>query len=208
MEEPPVQSEPTEARSRKRRGNQWAILGAIAGVVAAVAAVLALTSSSGSAPMQNQGSGNTGCQVDGSNNVIICPGSAGSQDQEAQIRTDAARGGEQPPQGPGPWLYVTLGTRGIGLKVRTTNTATGTQVGGLAPGHLAYAVCKSDSGFDPEPGSGLGTTWLKIRWPADAAGGGFYESQPGLTTTAWAYGGYLVPVHHNGGIPMCPPGSP
>ena len=95
------------------------------------------------------------------------------------------------------------GHLGQGLKVRSTNVAAGEQLGGLAAHYPAWAVCQARSNFDPDPTTGTGPVWLKIKWDQQQPSGEFHESNSGAKTTGWAYRGYLVPVGHNGDIPDC-----
>ncbi len=108
-----------------------------------------------------------------------------------------------PPKGPGPWPFQVLGTEELGLKVRTTNVLEGKQIGAVPPRNTVWALCKANSGWDPDPSTGNGPIWLKIKWEHRTPSTEFFQSDPAATSTAWVYGAYAKPVGHNGNIPLC-----
>lgn len=181
--------------------HKWVKLGIVAGVIAAVAAVVGLSrSDSSSSEVSQTGTGNVNCMVDGKGNSVECKGKSPEQVHEQELIADAEEDRNSPPLGNGPWPFAVVRDQNIGLKVRTTNTAEGMQIGGLAHLHTAWAVCKQRSGFDPE---GLGDLWYKIKWDNQQRSTAFFESETGATDTGWVISSYLVPVNHNGNIPDC-----
>lgn len=176
----------------------WMKVGVVAAVLAAIIAAVALMA----------GGVNTkqDCNIEGDGNIVQChslgegvPGEA----VDKKLREDAARFADVEPKGNGPWPFAVVGTLDQGLKVRSTNVADGEQLGGLAPHYVAWAVCQARSEFDPDPTTGTGPVWLKIKWEQQEPSDEFHESDSGAKATAWAYRGYLVPIGHNGDIPAC-----
>ena len=172
----------------------WVAVGAVAAVAAAGIAFVALFSDR-----------DGGCTVSGNNNDCTYQETVESIEakREREVLEISARSADVPPKGDGPWPFVVAKTQGIGLKVRTTPTAEGVTINGLAELHTAWAVCRQNSGFDPDPATGNGPVWLKIKWDHQTPGSEILESDLSAKATGWAYGGYLVPVGHNGSIPPC-----
>lgn len=156
-------------------------------------------------PRQDPRLNDANCAVHGEANVVKCsdetevPG----QSVDAILRADARRFVNVPPTGQGPWPFAVVGTFDVGLKVRSTNAADGKGLGGLAPHHIAWAVCQHRSAFDPDPTTGTGPIWLKVKWEQQEPSTAFFDSDPSATATAWVYRGFLIPVGHNGNIPDC-----
>lgn len=155
-------------------------------------------------------SGNAGgdalnCSVEGDGNLVSCSGNKGppTQSIDDKLMADAERFADVPPQRPGPWPFAVVRTLDLGLRVRSTNAVSGEALGALAPHHVAWAVCQERSAFDPDPTTGIGPVWLKIKWDQQEPSTSFHQSNPDATATAWAYRGYLVPVGHSGDIPQC-----
>ncbi len=103
----------------------------------------------------------------------------------------------------GPWPFIVYDDGGIGLKVRTTNTIDGVQIGGIPTKNTAWVICKETSDFNPDPERGVGALWYRVAWPTDTASTEYYISQPSDPHKGWAFAGYLDPVGHNGDVPTC-----
>jgi len=182
----------------------WVKVGVVAAVVAAIVGTIAITRSGGGDITQATSGGSTGCVVKGDNVTVDCRGSEiPGQTIDDKLIADAQRFTSMPPKGDGPWPFAVVKTLNIGLKVRSTNVTQGEQLGGLAPHHVAWAVCQVQSNFDPDPSTGAGPQWIRIKWDQQQPSTAFFESSSGAEKTAWAYRGYLTPVGHNGEIPRC-----
>lgn len=185
----------------------WTKVGGAAGVIAALAAIVGLFL------MRSDSSDVSASTGGGDARIVNCPDAQGSSctyqeaaehiedKREEEILAESRKSADTPPKGDGPWPFAVVGTRGIGLKVRTTGTAEGTHINGLADHHTAWAVCQQDTGFEPDPGSG--SVWLQIKWDHQEPGTAFVESEFSAEQTAWAYAAYLVPIGHDGDIPTC-----
>ena len=103
----------------------------------------------------------------------------------------------------GPWPFIVYADDGIGLKVRTTNTVEGVQIGGLSTRNTAWVFCQEVSDFNPDPEREVGALWYQIAWPTEEPSTEYFTSQPSDPYTGWAFGGYLDPVGHNGDVPAC-----
>jgi hypothetical protein len=119
--------------------------------------------------------------VQGDGNTVTCQGAAGLPGAaiDERLMADAAAFADVPPEGDGPWPFAVVNTLDQGLKVRTTNTRDGDQLGGLAPHHVAWAVCKTTSDFDPDHTTRSGPIWLQIKWDQHTPSSDFYKSRPG-----------------------------
>lgn len=146
------------------------------------------------------------CTADGTTIEIDCrwidqlpdPARVNSQEIVDKARAFA----DVPPTGAGPWPFAVANSR-IGLKVRSTNVMEAEQLGGIQELHVAWVVCQEDSGFDPDPTTGAGSLWYKVKWDQQTPTTAFSESAPNADGTAWAYSGYLYPTGHNGDVPAC-----
>lgn len=177
-------------------------VGVIATIVGAAAAVLLFVWPGGSDTTTTQTTGNN-CPGDRTTCTYTQTLEPIESKREAEVLADSRTWADTPPKGDGPWPFVVVRTLGKGLKVRTTNTAQGDHINGLAELDQAWAVCQENSGFDPDPGTGAGPVWLKIKWAHQTPGTDFRVSDLNAKETGWAYRGYLVPIGHNGDIPQC-----
>lgn len=182
------------------KDSPWVKAGAGAAVLAAIVALVAIILGGND---REQHVNNGSCNVQGDSNNVNCPEGIPGQSLDEKLREDAERYADVEPTGDGPWPFAVVGTLDQGLKVRSTNVAEGEQLGGLAPHYPAWAVCQARSNFDPDPTTGTGPVWLKIKWDQQEPSDEFHPSNSGAKTTAWAYRGFLVPVGHNGDIPDC-----
>ena len=178
----------------------WRIVAAITAIITAAATVALLF-------VADEGGG--GPDVQNQNGVICIADEAhcytlpDPQESDAQeLLNEAARFADVPPEGEGPWPFAVAGSD-IGLKVRSTNVLEAVQLGGIAELHSAWVDCVETTGFDPDPTTGVGPRWYRVRWAHQEPSDEFHQSDPGADTTAWAYAGYLVPVGHNGDVPAC-----
>lgn len=179
----------------------WTRVGVVAGVVAAVAAVAAL----GVARSSSSAKSNSGNECSGDReSIVTCYQEAAkpaSMLHEDEVIADAARHRDDPPVGQGPWPFVVVRDLDKGLKVRTSNTVDGIQIGALAHLNTAWAFCQAHSGFDPERN---GDVWFQIGWNHQQPDStDYFESEPGATGRGWVHSYYLAPVNHNGAIPPC-----
>jgi hypothetical protein len=175
--------------------------------VATAALVIVSGKDSGSDTSADDGGVNIQCTINGEElSGETCKYEASVPDpeeaDEAEVRQAAEEFADMPPKGDGPWPFVVTGSE-IGLKVRSTNTREGEQLGGLDELHTAWVICKAVSDFDADPSTDVGPLWYKIGWTQQQPSTGFFESTPTTEQTAWAYAGYLVPSGHNGAVPDC-----
>jgi hypothetical protein len=190
------------------RSTTWVRVGVIAGVVAAAVATIGLVANRSGQTNNAKVEGSAGtCQVNGSSNIVTCQYQNEAQAAEGKtedlILQESQRSIAIPPQGTGPWPFIVVHDFGMGLKVRTTDTAEGIQIGGIPTHHTVWAVCQQNSGFDPAPETRNGPIWLKVKWANMSPGENFFESEISAPSTGWAYKGYLVPLGHDGQIPTC-----
>jgi hypothetical protein len=190
------------------RSSIWARVGVVAGVVAAVVAIVAIfLTRSGQSNKAKVGGSASNCQVNGNSNTVTCDYQNKAQGAEGQtedlILAESQKSMSIPPRGNGPWPFIVVHDFGMGLKVRTTDTPEGVQIGGIPSHHTVWAVCQQNSGFDPAPETGNGPVWLKVKWANTSPGQNFFESEISAQSTGWAYKGYVVPLGHNGQIPAC-----
>lgn len=127
---------------------------------------------------------------------------------EEEIRDDATQWADVEPTGAGPWsMIVTAGgdaPEPLGLKVRSSPTADGIQIGSVPDRMFVVAVCRIDSGFDPFPGLyDHGSVWFGIRWPTLEPGTGFLNSTRTDPYIGYVWSGAVVPQGTNGNFPGC-----
>ncbi len=120
---------------------------------------------------------------------------------ERQLRDSGTRYAQVSPQGPAPWAFIVVADPSLGLKVRTSGLADGSQIGTAAFNAEVWAECRQDTGFNA--GEPSGSVWYRIRWPNETPTIEFFNSSPGDSGEGWVYGGLLVPAGHNGDIPDC-----
>jgi hypothetical protein len=195
--------------AKKRSPNIKYVVAAATALTAIATAALVIVSGkdSGSDTRADDGGVNFQCTINGEElSGETCKYEASVPDpeetDEAEVRQAAEDFVNTPPNGEGPWPFVVAGSE-IGLKVRSTNTREGEQLGGLDELHTAWVICKAVSDFDADPSTGVGPRWYKIGWTQQQPSSGFFESTPTTEQTAWAYAGYLVPSGHNGDVPGC-----
>jgi hypothetical protein len=113
--------------------DMWARVGVIAAVVAAIAALLALfLYQSNHSNVTEAGDGGA-CAASGEGSFASCDQylqEAPKSNEEIAI-SESQKFSDVEPSGSGPWPFIVVRTRGIGLQVRTTNTADGEQIGTL-----------------------------------------------------------------------------
>lgn len=143
------------------------------------------------------------CRVDVGSEAYCAAAESSKDKTEQEILRYSSQFADRPPVGSGPWPYVVVGTQDLGLRVRSTNVDEGVSLGALAPLATAWALCRAESSFDPDPPSKRGAVWLKVKWDQIGPSDDFHDSRPSASATGWAYAGYLVPVGHNGSIPDC-----
>lgn len=131
----------------------WIKIGTIAGVIAAAATVVGLVLVRSNTNNGNQCSADRGGSVECYKDAIP----PASERNEAKLIEDAKNYVGKPPVGVGPWPFVVVRDLEKGLKVRTNNLVSGTQIGALPHLNTAWAVCKQHSGFDPEGNGDSGT---------------------------------------------------
>jgi len=198
-----------------RRSLSWTVG---ASLVAAVALGTALAPSDPSpaptAPASSETRTNSGVSIEGNNNTNNGNTTYNSYVQqylqeipdaanEKAVREAAAKYATVSPSGAGPWPFVSIANRDLGLKVRSTPYMDGVQIGSIATGAPAWAICRLSTGFNPQPGDPNGDTWFKIKWPRNAQTKEFDNSSPSDEFYGWVYGGLIVPLGHSGGIPTC-----
>lgn len=187
----------------------WTAIGALAAVLAAGVGIMSLRSGDVGEQRQATAEGEDGntCVNTGEGSQTcdygpILEDLAGRT--ERQIIESAEGFGAAPPVGDAPWPFVVVGTAPIGLKVRTTNAEIGTQIGAIANLNSAWAWCQEQSEFDPVPGDENGAVWFQIAWDHQEPNETDYlQSESSATARGWIYGGFVVPVGHNGVIPNC-----
>lgn len=193
----------------KNESANWIAIGGI--IVAVAAVVIAAFQFTGvdEPPVDSKIEGNQSQTCSGTN-VTCTYGGAIEKAVDAtaeELRTSATQG--PPPAANGPWPFLVLGTadgddQQSGLKIRSSNTAEATQTGWALERDVLWSDCTEDSGFDPDPATQNGSIWHKVRWPTNSASEAPDESSIDDRYFGWAYGGYLVPIGHNGAIPLCP----
>jgi hypothetical protein len=182
---------------------RWKAVLGLAAVVTAVGTVgLVVVSRDGGNTTVNTNS----CPTEGTNNDVACHWDQYLPDPsevDAQKIIDSSRKyADKPPTGDGPWPFAVAGSD-IGLKVRSSNVVNGEQLGGIQELHVAWVVCRVDSGWNPDPSTHGGSIWYQIRWTEHTPSTAYFESSPNADGTAWAYSGYLYPTGHNGQVPWC-----
>lgn len=181
----------------------WTAAGVVvAGVIGVITIALMVQSPAG-AQVTGGGtaiSGSTGVTVN--NDFVTFQQQAPSGSSPAEVRAAAQRYTDvAPPAGPAPFRVVDAGEKG--LKVRTTGTLEGTQVGSAADGAVLWASCRAVTDFDPVLTDDIGAEWLLVQWPTAVPGSEFRNSEPGSPERGWVYAGYTVPAGHNGRVPEC-----
>jgi hypothetical protein len=159
----------------------WKPFFAAAAAVTAVATVgLVVVTNGGDETTTNVTNGNN-CAAEGASAKVECPWNQYFPDpakENAQDVVDKAREfADVPPSGDGPWPFAVANSV-IGLKVRSSNVVEGEQLGGIQELHVAWVVCKANSGFDPDPTTGVGSLWYKVKWDQHTLSTAFYESAP------------------------------
>lgn len=143
----------------------------------------------------------------GNHDVVTCQyledAAALSHSSESDVLAASKSAASRLPMGSGPWPFVVVRTRGIGLKVRTTPLPMGEQIGSLSELDPVWVTCRRDSDFDPDPSTGNGPIWFQVTWSDERLGSDFRHSQYTAASTGWAYGGYLVPIGQDGEVPDC-----
>lgn len=190
-----------------RRTLVWTIVGIIVAALSGVFAFLQLVDDK---PTQSvEGSANQVVQGGGAitNNyfreVDEFKGALPPNPGAAQIRKSAEQYAEVNPDGTGPWPFVVVADPNLGLKVRTTGTTDGVQVGTAAYNTSVWVECRKDTGFNPAPGDPNGAMWYRVKWPSEQSTSRFYNSSPGDRFDQWVYGGLIVPIGQNGKVPAC-----
>lgn len=189
--------------SFNRRVALWTLIIAALGVIAAL---LAVFWPSGSPAITGEIPG-TGCVQVGANPTCIVNDvrdlSQQAGDNDELFKAEVAKRSTANPTGPGPWPYVVVDAAQLGLKIRSTNDATGTQIGSATNRLTLWVDCISTSTFDPEPPSGAGPAWLRVRWPNSKPTNQYFNSEPNQPDRGYAYAGHAIPYGHNGKIPTC-----
>jgi hypothetical protein len=126
-----------------------------------------------------------------------------NRDKAQDIREAAKKYARINPQSNGPWPFVVVADSSLGLKVRTSGLAQGVQVGSVAFKAPLWIECKRDTGFNPEPDNPNGSVWYQTKWPNDQPTTEYFNSSPADQFQQWVYGGLIVPVGHNGNVPVC-----
>jgi hypothetical protein len=201
-------------------------VGLAAGIVAALAGVAAVVimignggsdadgsisaEQSGEGNVLQAGEGNNSCVNESEGSVQTCIfGPHISTAEVASVEELQQQRFDESPQDViknGPWPFIVYDTEEptlMGLKVRSSNTADGVQLGAIVDRGTAWVDCREDSGFDPDPVRGVGGLWYRVRWPSEEPSNSYLESEPSSPYAAWAFAGYLAPVGHNGQVPEC-----
>jgi hypothetical protein len=183
-----------------------AVVAAAATVLTVIVTVLPTETESDNA------TGSNSCIVNGSQGSCIVDSSSTELLQDPNAEVDQTRrrleeaGRNSTPTGTGPWQFVVLGTKDLGLKIRSNAGRSGSQIGSLAEKSTAWVECQIRNDFDPVGAAGPGPVWYKIRWPNRTSTTQFFNSEPRSPYRGWGYKHYLIPFGHNGLIPQCADG--
>lgn len=150
------------------------------------------------------------CQQSGSGNTQICDSAPPRVDPSADSKA-ASRGifRNVPPVGSGPWPFVILndniGSQNVGQYVLSAPNRHGHHIGLALHASTVWVECRLTSDFDPDPSSGNGPQWLRIRWSADPA---TTTNAPGTSSPSdrhrgYVYAAYPAPDGSNGEVPAC-----
>ena len=195
----------TRALSWKRVVLATALLAAVAPIVTAVLGLWpsspgqSQTSSvSGTANQVNQAQSQVSVGPGGC--VAINDSTCGTSPEaavERRRRAEALPGAQSAPTGTGPWLFVVYDTGDMGLYVRDGTENASRRVGIVQEGRAVYVDCYK-LGWDsqqvaenPLPAM-RSDRWYKVRYPDTGDVGEF-----------WMDSGFLLPINHNGGVPVC-----
>ena len=120
-----------------------------------------------------------------------------------QVRQRAKRFSNVKPVPPGPWPFSVIDVGDLGLKIRSSGTKGGQQIGSAAENTAVWADCVLLTDFTPPAENMVGPRWIRIRWPNNVPTRAYFTSEPSNPFEGWAYAGNLVPAGHNGEIPSC-----
>ena len=118
---------------------------------------------------------------------------------DADVRSAASAYANVAPPADGPAPFRVVDTQDLGLKVRTTPTTQGVQIGSAANATTLWVDCAATTDFDPVTTDGVGPRWLRVHWPATT----FHNSDPESPDQGWVYAGLTVPAGHNGQVREC-----
>ena len=82
---------------------------------------------------------------------------------DAEFREEVAKMSNIAPPSRGPWPFVVIGTRDIGLKIRSNGERDGKQIGSAANRSVLWADCLATTSFEPDPVVKAGPKWLRVR---------------------------------------------
>lgn len=181
--------------------------------VPAVAALVAATIGAAAAiasAVISKGDEGQHCEQSGQNNTQICDIRPPQVDPSADSRAAAkAIFRDLAPIGPGPWPFVVLNDDidgvNVGQYVLSAPTRSGHHIGLALHASTLWVECQLISDFDPDPNSGNGARWLRIRWShdpkisTDVPG----SSSPSDPFDGFVYAAYPAPDGNNGSVPAC-----
>jgi len=191
-----------------KRAMQWTAAGV---VVATAAIVIPILFREPSPELPGGQSGTqSGGNITGNNNdnnvfknyQIFQEGLSSDANAE-QVRQRAKRFSNVKPVPPGPWPFSVVDVGDLGLKIRSSGTKGGQQIGSAAENTAVWADCVLLTDFTPPAENMVGPRWIRIRWPNNVPTRAYFNSEPSNPFEGWAYAGNLVPAGHNGEIPSC-----
>jgi len=196
----------------RNRPEVWKIVGLITALLVPIAAILTavvkfwpseeavsqtvtVTGSSNSVDQANTqvSVGPGGCVAVNGSTCGTSPEAAA----ELRRQAEALPGADAAPAGKGPWLFAVYGTGDQGLLVRDGTTVDSDRIGVVLEGRPVYVDCfRSDWNAqqladDPHP-SMRSDRWYRVRYP-----------ETGDVGDSWMNSGFLLPIGHNGGVPVC-----
>ena len=207
---PPSKPEPRKLLTKRRVALAVLAFTAVGAIAAVFALLLPDTTDTSAGQDQSasaNGSGNgviqSGRDISVVDGCITLGGQCvvGDQASDTDIREALSELPEnsQPPAGSGPWPFIVVdtmdGAKDLGLFIRDGYTESDRRLPGspVCPhAKVVWAECRVTDGLVADPSTAAGGLWFKVRYPEVADSGDY-----------WSYGGFLVPVGHNGSIPEC-----
>lgn len=144
----------------------------------------------------------------GNVNTVACEMQPRSPDQDSKdAATATAIFRNAAPAGGGPWPFVVLNDqfdgKNVSLWVRNSPTTSGQHIGLALHASTLWVECAVHSGFNPDPSSGGGDRWLRVRWSGNTVADDIGSSSPGDPYAGYVYGAYAAPSGSNGDVPTC-----
>ncbi|TQS42561.1 hypothetical protein [Cryptosporangium phraense] len=119
-----------------------------------------------------------------------------------EARDAARKYADVPPPRSGPSPFLIAGAP-HGLKVRTSGTVDGVQIGAVINQSVVWGECQTRTDFDPDRTDNTGAAWLRIKWGTNQPNAQVGFSEPSGKYSGWVYMGFTVPAGHNGAVRSC-----